>query len=805
MLTDAGQNALFPNLSEIDRVSGAVDYRKLFAACVSQTSDTYYGAHVIIDAVPTDPAQTVLLYRSPVADMPAGVSETRPQVIAAMNAGATDDGGPGWYGCKPLLADVAAGSKVVRIDSPRVQLIPRADAVVPAEGDAEFAQRKIPALAVGPTNLAPNFVFPTSGPALLVLPTLMAPGGLGGSVEGAFDDNTQNTPTGQLSAPAADGVTSIVLSGQLGAVSHAYVEGQSVYALVPGIVGIVDYLQGTLPWYTPAWRVNLSEYTHTVAYTSASTPAIVVTLPHLPAVASESITWTDDDGVEHQLVNSGPTEFERQGSASASINRSTGGLFALLLPPPAISTQVVIRYARADQLLPLGSGAVSGSIDGGGFDVTTASGYVLAGAVWRIGSDVYRIESGSELVYRVADDGQAVPAGAYNATTGRVAVVAQEGAQVTDWSAAQYLPQTGLATAHADMTLPALLDGLELSADFGGGVVTVAADDAGVIPPGSGIVAGQYLRATGRLSLTLSAPWAGVVSWSADQTLPGQLVAEDIAGVNPALFADDGTVRAFRADDVIVVGHQDALAPQTVSDGQTVSCGRTGLSEIRVIGADGVEIFAGYSTALGAGTVTFSDVSGYSQPVTIRHRVEDTNRAVSVSDAGEIVLSRPLTRSYAAGSSYVASALFVGDMWGRVGSVWELASWAGDWAQITGTAPATARFAQELFPVTTTNAGATTENFAFVFTSTTAFKVVSENGGVIGTGTTGSDVSVLNPVTRQPYFTLPAAGWGLGWAVGNVLMMPTYGAISPVWVVRCVSPGALDTQQIAGVSLRGNI
>jgi hypothetical protein len=47
----------------------------------------------------------------------------------------------------------------------------------------------------------------------------------------------------------------------------------------------------------------------------------------------------------------------------------------------------------------------------------------------------------------------------------------------------------------------------------------------------------------------------------------------------------------------------------------------------------------------------------------------------------------------------------------------------------------------------------------------------------------------VNPNTGAPYFTIPALGWGSGWATGNVLRFNTIGSIYPFWVARSVQPG----------------
>jgi len=48
-------NNIFPDISRLDRTYGRVSLRKVYAACLSDNQDTYYGAHVIITDPPDDP------------------------------------------------------------------------------------------------------------------------------------------------------------------------------------------------------------------------------------------------------------------------------------------------------------------------------------------------------------------------------------------------------------------------------------------------------------------------------------------------------------------------------------------------------------------------------------------------------------------------------------------------------------------------------------------------------------------------------------------------------------------------------
>ncbi|MFT7722230.1 MAG: tape measure protein [Roseateles sp.] len=144
--------------------------------------------------------------------------------------------------------------------------------------------------------------------------------------------------------------------------------------------------------------------------------------------------------------------------------------------------------------------------------------------------------------------------------------------------------------------------------------------------------------------------------------------------------------------------------------------------------------------------------------------------------------------AYPVAGTYVSSALVFGDLHARVSLTIDQGTWSG-WSDGPSGAAATATFNDIQNPITVTNGGALTERWAVVFTSATSFNVMGEHLGVIATGNTGSDCAPLNPTAGQPYFTIPAVGWGLGWAVGNVLRFNTVGAMAPVWVARTILQG----------------
>jgi hypothetical protein len=262
----------------------------------------------------------------------------------------------------------------------------------------------------------------------------------------------------------------------------------------------------------------------------------------------------------------------------------------------------------------------------------------------------------------------------------------------------------------------------------------------------------------------------------------------DIIGLDPVRLPQDGRVPIFRAGDFAVIGHTGLIGPVNVSNGQLIDCSRVRLSRIRILDNTGAVVTAGYTTDLEAGTLTFTDVTGLAQPVTIEHRVEDMVQVSDVQISGRLTFTRQVTHDYPNGS-FVSAALIAGDMQSYVSNLFDQGSWNGTFSDALAGSAATATFNDVLAPIQVTNAGAITERWAIQFTNATTFNVIGEHVGVIATGNTATDVAPPNPATSKPYFILPAIGWGAGWAAGNVLRFNTVGALFPVWVVRTIQQG----------------
>lgn len=171
---------------------------------------------------------------------------------------------------------------------------------------------------------------------------------------------------------------------------------------------------------------------------------------------------------------------------------------------------------------------------------------------------------------------------------------------------------------------------------------------------------------------------------------------------------------------------------------------------------------------------------------------------------GALTFTAPLVNTFPIGSS-VSSMILLGDMQCSVGASFSQQTWTKVFQDALIGNTISANYNRVAGVITTTNLGAETERWAIVFTSATAFKLIGEDVGQIAAGVTTAAFAPLNPVTNTPYFTIPAAGWGADWAIGNVLRFNTTGARAPFWVARTISPSAPGGLDGSTFELRGSV
>ena len=282
-------------------------------------------------------------------------------------------------------------------------------------------------------------------------------------------------------------------------------------------------------------------------------------------------------------------------------------------------------------------------------------------------------------------------------------------------------------------------------------------------------------------------------------------LSSEVLGLDPVRLPVDGRVPILRKGDVLVIHHTATTSPTNVSNGQTVNLGRVRVARVRVIGNNGNTITGGYVTDLDAGTVTFSNVAGYSQPITIEHRIEDMALCSDAQINGELAITRPLTHDFPLGS-LVSSALLIGDLHARVSVFFDQQTWGG-WSDTLSGSAATGTYNKTQYPPLVTNRGAIQERWEIIFTNSNTVNVIGETVGQIVTGhAIVNDLAPVNPETGVPYFTIDKLGWGAGWAAGNVIRMNTVAANYPVWVARTVLQGNPTTQSDQfTLGIRGDI
>lgn len=454
-----------------------------------------------------------------------------------------------------------------------------------------------------------------------------------------------------------------------------------------------------------------------------------------------------------------------------------------------------------------------------------ADGNTLQGVSFNLDAKRYVGTAAGTLITDIEPaTGAGVPVGSVSAALGRVMLDTWAGGTanvVSDWRALQAPPAAGVQDASASTrvlfrtaTAPLRPGSFSLVGEMEDGTpINVTADVDGKI--NGTRVKGTINTEFGVAELVFCNPSAtslgttdvsymaipGVTTVNLDMARTSSLrynavaysyipLDASIIGINSVRLPSDGKVPVIRSGSVVVVGHTGSVGPQTVAAAQTIDCARTRLSRVAVIGDDGLQITSGFTSDLEAGTVTFSDVTGYSQPVTIEHRIEDMALVADAQINGSIRLTRALTHDFPVPGTYVSSAMLLGDVFARVSLQFDQATWDGvTWADVVDGDAATGSYNDTLAPIQVTNDGAITERWALQFTSSTAFRVVGEHVGVIGTGTINADCAPINPNTGTPYFTILSTGWGSGWSIGNILRSNTIGSLRSVPLVQTIQQG----------------
>lgn len=268
----------------------------------------------------------------------------------------------------------------------------------------------------------------------------------------------------------------------------------------------------------------------------------------------------------------------------------------------------------------------------------------------------------------------------------------------------------------------------------------------------------------------------------------------DLLGLDPVRLPSDGRVPIFRRGDIAVIHNTQSMEVTTPTALSTFNVGRNRLSYIKLYDSEGTPVDPNmYQTDPDLGDVTLLgnfSTSAYVLPIIAEHRIEDAGMCLDVQINGELTLNTPITHNYTSGQAFVSSAMIIGDMQARAHTVFSQSSWSNSWKDEREGSVINAQYNDVLYPIETSNQGVIEERWALIFTSTTAFRLVGENSGVIGEGVSiNDDYAPLNPVSGFPYFKIKKLGFGSGWAAGNVIRFNTAAANFPIWVARTIKQG----------------
>ena len=797
VLQDGVENNIFPDVSTIDRAAGAMHFRKVYPANLSAGTDPLLGAHAVLDITPTDVAVSCVLAPG------ASAGQDLTALVAAMNAAGV---GFGFRGTAHLTATLLSGATLAAVDSTYAPLIPKTVLAATVSGAAAPAS-DASSTVVAREHSGQTVTLNTNSGSYLSATTPIGAGRFrAGSFTGSF---TTAEGTGSVSSALDGTVTLTSAAGGFGTRVFVPLQGMRSFFNAASTVLLTSAITAdlmvdvALPKRTLRVPLVAGQTTYTIALPPATAVnSVGFSFPTTLIVAGfASIVATlvpPADGLETWVYSGSGGAFN-----FASLNRATGVLtlvFQSALPSSDTVNQIVVTYATGGQTSPLPASSLvsSGLFTAGQANVTIGSGLVLGGATFSITGGG---EAGLGILAGVISNVGGVVRGVAS-SAGVMTIPGQDGRSITNWYAVQRNPQVSVSSL--DVTIPASItpNTLVLTGTITGGAGFTATASAGGVFS-SGGVTGTYLPSTGALRVAFGAPVdLYTITYAADQALP-QASTANLHGLLESSFPADGRVPILRTGQVAVLQHTADTAPATAVNAGTVNCGRTGLASVRVFGNNGQAIATGWTVDLTTGIITWTDVSGFSQPVRVRHAIEHVAVVSSAPSLQSVRLNRAPLRDFVAGST-LSSALLMGDLQALAGASFSQANWTDVWSNSRIGDVILPQYQQVAHPIVVTNPGAVTERWAFIFTSSTAFRFVGETLGLIATGDVNSPFAPVNPATSAPYLTVAATGWGT-WSAGNVLRVNTQGANAPIWPIRTTLPSVATGLDSITLALRGDI
>ena len=271
----------------------------------------------------------------------------------------------------------------------------------------------------------------------------------------------------------------------------------------------------------------------------------------------------------------------------------------------------------------------------------------------------------------------------------------------------------------------------------------------------------------------------------------------DLLGIDHVRLPENGRVPAFAIGDVVVL-HNTRELTESPAQGATTDTGQLFLSKVSVVDSTGTTLQSTqYSVDLDTGIITWTNLTGVINPLTINYSIEDLSTLSDIQIDGTLDFTTPVKHDYPIANSLVSNALIHGDMFANVSNPFDQNTWTGTWSDDIIGSTTLGEFNNTQYPISVNNQDCIEERWLIQFTSSATINVIGENSGQVLTGQSignpDGTIAPINPATGYPYFTIDNHSFGGGWSSGNVIRFNTHAANAPVWIIQSVNQGAAST------------
>ncbi|QDE32376.1 hypothetical protein [Shewanella polaris] len=774
-------NELFTAISDIDHAQSSLDIVKCYPALDTADTGTLLDAHVFISQPPTDPLVSMLLVEADALDDEDRMVEMKEILESSVTAGSLiRQGAPGFLPNQNSFSReylqstyIFDGKEYRKTTSLRVGQVIAIAVEYPGVEDADWP-RKIHYCMVTDTN---------------------APGNSEGNI--VFDPPIDfATPEYNVTINSTSNCTKLRLTNEASPLTFHGVSKLTAASSNKNLA-VAAVQQNLLP-------VVLSEQVKTGQAISdgdivRKTVTQNATTAQSYQFALVDVLQGDNTAIDYTPITSYTSGGIQYGSDDAIVVVSSDTVSVTLSRKPDLNTPVSLQYI---------SGASYQNYDNADeFPVDRELvPNTLTGTVYYQSSKYQFVERDGALYIIVASN----VAGFVVRVEKRVAIVDYQTGSITLETGMINLAYVGLVIAPESANVAtfvlnasdALLDTFYVQVFTVGDVLISASCDSNGTVTGTGI-SGSIVNNLVQLSFTQDVKLSTLRYDITEQVR--NLPPADIYGLNPLRIPNAGIVDIYRAWGTIAVSHTDYQNVVSPSNGTVVTI-RTGSNFVDITDATGASLWTATSDHFtvdnAAGTVTLnSDFSGFTAPFILSDTISELALVTAVN-TNTVTISAALSREYPIGSS-VASVQILGDLQARVGKVRDMTSWANNWDLDGEAAQGTLNTVD--YPIEVTNAAAVNEDWALVFTSTTAFRCIGKRIGQIATGDTVNDFAPINSLTNQPYFVIRSGAFGAGWNPGEAIRFATVASAKPVMPIRTVQAGhsQINTDK-AVLAFRGN-